>query len=83
MAGGENLSEKNKKLRIELIDKVKTLRGELHSIEDERRALSTQFGETLESLKKKVSNNCLKYTHIYISFSFHLVYSLLCSALLC
>ncbi len=57
MAGGENLSEKNKKLRFELIDQVKTLRGELKSIDDERRALSNQFGETLETLKKKVRSN--------------------------
>ena len=54
MAGGENLSEKNKTLRFELIEKVKTLRGELKTIEDERRALSNQFSETLETLKKKV-----------------------------
>lgn len=54
MAGGENLSEKNKKLRSELIEKVKTLRGELKAIEDERRTLSNQFSETLENLKKKV-----------------------------
>lgn len=56
MAGGENLSEKNKKLRSELIDKVKALRGELKVIEDERRALSNQFSETLETLKKKVKS---------------------------
>lgn len=56
MAGGENLSEKNKKLRSELIDKVKALRGELKVIEDERRTLSNQFSETLETLKKKVKS---------------------------
>jgi hypothetical protein len=55
MAGGENLSEKNKKLRFEFIDKVKVLRGELKAIEDERRTLSNQFSETLETLKKKVT----------------------------
>jgi hypothetical protein len=54
MAGGENLSEKNKKLRFEFIEKVKVLRGELKAIEDERRTLSNQFSETLETLKKKV-----------------------------
>lgn len=53
MAGGENLSEKNRKLRAELIEKVKALRGELKVLEDERRSLSNQFNETLESLKKK------------------------------
>lgn len=54
MAGGENLSEKNKTLRFELIEKVKTLCGELKAIEDERRTLSNQFTDTLETLKKKV-----------------------------
>jgi len=58
MAGGENLSEKNKTLRFELIEKVKSLRGELKTIEDERRALSNQFSETLETLKKKVKLLC-------------------------
>lgn len=56
MTGGENLSEKNYKLRTELIEKVKVLRGELKSIEDERRVTSNQFSETLESLKKKVQS---------------------------
>lgn len=54
MTGGENLSEKNRKLRTELIEKIKGLRAELKSIEDERRTLSNQFSETLENLKKKV-----------------------------
>jgi hypothetical protein len=54
MAGGENLSEKNKKLRLELIEKIKVLRGELKVIEDERRTLSNQFSETRKTLKKKV-----------------------------
>jgi uncharacterized protein YydD (DUF2326 family) len=54
MVDGENLSEKNKKLRFDLIDKVKVLRGELKAIDDERRTLSNQFVETLEALKKKV-----------------------------
>ena len=57
MAGGENLSEKNRKLRAELIEKVKGLRGELKTLEDERRSLSNQFSETLENLKKKVRRN--------------------------
>lgn len=56
MEGGENLSEKNRKLRSDLIEKVKTLRGELKAIDDERRTLSNQFSETLETLKKKVIN---------------------------
>lgn len=49
------MSEKNKQLRFDLIDKVKALRGELKAIDDERRTLSNQFGETLEALKKKVN----------------------------
>jgi chromosome segregation ATPase len=53
MKGGENLSEKNFKLRGELIEKVKTLRGEQKAFEEERRTLSAQFAETLETLKKK------------------------------
>ena len=54
MAGGENLSEKNYKLRGELIEKLKVLRGELKGFDDERRVISNQFSETLETLKKKV-----------------------------
>ena len=65
MAGGENLSEKNRKLRTELIEKVKGLRGELKTLEDERRSLSNQFSETLENLKKKVRLN-MKW--VYITF---------------
>lgn len=55
MAGGENLSEKNYKLRSELIEKLKVLRSELKSFDDERRVISNQFSETLETLKKKVT----------------------------
>lgn len=69
MAGGENLSEKNKQLRFELIEKVKTLRGELKTIEDERRALSNQFSETLETLKKKVNMTTKYETVVLISTS--------------
>lgn len=54
LQGGENLSEKNRKVRGELIDKVKRLREEQKKLEDERRALFGQFNETLEQLKKKV-----------------------------
>ena len=55
MTGGENLSEKNKKLRGDLIEKIKGLRAELKTLDDERRTLSNQFSETLETLKKKVT----------------------------
>lgn len=65
MAGGENLSEKNRKLRSDLIEKVKTLRGEQKAIEDERRVLSNQFGETLENLKKKVKLGGVKNEFFY------------------
>lgn len=70
MAGGENLSEKNRKLRAELIEKVKSLRGELKTLEDERRSLSNQFSETLENLKKKVRLN-MKWVYITF-FTIHL-----------
>lgn len=61
MVGGENISEKNMKLRSELIEKIKSLRGELKAIDDERRALSNQFSETLETLKKKVINTIVTF----------------------
>ncbi len=59
------MSEKNKKLRADLIEKVKSLRGHLKTLEDDRRALSAQFAETLETLKKKV-----KGTSAYITLFF-------------
>lgn len=55
LSSDQNLSEKNQKLRSELIEKVKGLRDQVKSLENDRRALSTQFSETLEALKKKVS----------------------------
>lgn len=56
------MSEKNRKLRSDLIEKVKTLRGELKAIDDERRILSNQFSETLETLKKKVNTHMSSLT---------------------
>ena len=56
MVGGENLSEKNRKLRGDLIEKLKGLRSELKAFDDERRSLSNQFSEILENLKKKVKS---------------------------
>ena len=48
------MTEKNKQLRADLIEKVKAHRAQLKTLEDERRSLSSQFAETLDALKKKV-----------------------------
>jgi hypothetical protein len=55
LGSDQNLSEKNQKIRTDSIEKIKSLRTQLKTLEDDRRALSSQFAETLETLKKKVT----------------------------
>ena len=59
------MNEKNRKIFTEFVEKVKALRAELKVIEDEKRSLSNQFAETLESLKKKVAFTLIKIKIIF------------------